>query len=53
MDLFESLLSDPKALEDEAYFMEHGHPRSAEGFDISNLFAPLPDLPFAPEVDEI
>lgn len=53
LDLFESLLSDPKALEDEAYFMEHGHPRSAEGFDISNLFAPLPDLPFAPEVDEI
>lgn len=53
LDLFEALLTDPTALEEEAYFMEHGHPRAAEGLDLANLFAPLPDLPFAPEVDGI
>lgn len=48
LDLFESLLSDDEWLDDEAYFLEHGHPKKAEGISLATLFAPLPDGPLPP-----
>ena len=35
LGLFRAMLEDPKALEDEAYFLEHGKPK---GVDLSELF---------------
>lgn len=48
LDVFRSLLQDPAALEEEAFFMEHGFPRSAAGLSLADLFAPLPDGPQVP-----
>lgn len=52
LEVFRTLLQDDSALEDEAFFMEHGYPREASGMSLADLFAPLPDAPVPPPLSD-
>lgn len=52
LSLFRTMLEDENQLEDEAFFMEHGYPREAEGLSLADLFAPLPDGPVPPSISD-
>ena len=48
LDLFETMLTDDSALEEEAYFLEHGEPRTVAGMSIADLFADMDEGPGPP-----
>jgi len=42
------MLTDDSALEEEAYFLEHGEPRTVAGMSIADLFADMDEGPGPP-----